>query len=141
MRSHLKMWIPVTAVLFLPVAGAQVQDTIRAHVDHSFMIGDTTLPAGDYTFRNVQKEDHEVMTATDTNDRSHAVDFIVRPTIADHTPRHSELVFHRYGNTEFLAKIFEGGSRNGMEVTETGKQEAQYAKQQRASEHTEEQKQ
>lgn len=125
------------AAMSVPWASAQVQNTVRAHIDHSFVIGNTTLPPGDYSFRNVQKEDHMVMTATDTNDRKHTVDFIVRPTIADHTPRHTELVFRKIGNTEYLVKIFESGTKNGMAVTENDKEDAQYKN---AAEHTEEQK-
>ena len=143
MKTYLKTWTPVIVGLFFatasaPWSNAQVQDTIRAHIDHSFVIGDKTLPAGDYSFRNVQKEDHAVMTATNTNDRSNTADFVVRPTIANHVPRHSELVFRKIGNTEYLSKIFESGSKTGMEVTETGKEDAQYKN---ATEHTEEQKQ
>lgn len=143
MKIYLRNLLPMAAGLFFfvggaPWANAQVQDTIRAHIDHSFVIDNTTLPPGDYTFRNIQKEDHSVMTAVDTNDRKHTVDFVVRPTMADHTPRHTELVFRKIGNTEFLSKIFESGSKTGMAVTETGKEDAQYKN---ATEHTEEQKQ
>jgi len=66
--------------------------------------------------------------------------FEVREATANHRPAHSELVFRRYGNTEFLSKIFEGGSRTGSELTETSKQEASMVSQgQHAMEHTEEQ--
>ena len=109
-------------------------------VDHSFIIGNTTLLPGEYTFRMMQDSDLAVMTATSENDKT-SVDFIVRETTADHTPSHSELVFRKYGNTEFLSKIFEGGSKSGGEVTETSRQEARLAKRmQHAMEHTEEQK-
>ena len=55
MKKHLKTFAPVVLGFSL-IAGAgwlnaQVTDTIKAHVDHSFMIGDKNLPAGDYTFR------------------------------------------------------------------------------------------
>lgn len=41
-----------------------------------------------------------------------------------HIKLRSELVFRRFGNTEFLSKVFEAGSRTGAELTETKKQEA-----------------
>lgn len=123
-----------------PLLNAQIADPIRAHVDHSFIIGNTTLPPGEYTFRMAQDSDLAVMTATSENDKT-SVDFIVRETTADHTPSHSELVFRKYGNTEFLSRLFEGGSKSGSEVTETSRQEARLAKEmQHATEHTEEQK-
>jgi hypothetical protein len=80
------------------------------------------------------------MTVTSESDKA-SVDFIVRETTLDHTPSHSELVFRQYGSTEFLSKIFEGGSKSGGEVTETSRQESRLAKRmQHATEHTEEQK-
>ncbi|MFZ2002778.1 MAG: hypothetical protein WA239_24380 [Candidatus Sulfotelmatobacter sp.] len=146
MKSHLRMLPPVLLISLLFVTAgaallnAQIADPIRAHVDHSFIIGNTTLPPGEYTFRMMQDSDLAVMTATSENDKT-SVDFIVRETTADHTPSHSELVFRKYGNTEFLSKLFEGGSKSGAEVTETSRQEARLAKQmQHATEHTEEQK-
>jgi hypothetical protein len=146
MKCHLRTLAPVlVASLLFVTAGAallnaQIADPIRAHVDHSFIIGNTTLPPGEYTFRMMQDSDLAVMTATSENDKT-SVDFIVRETTADRAPSHSELVFRKYGNTEFLSKIFEGGSKSGSEVTETSRQEARLAKQmQHATEHTEEQK-
>lgn len=145
MKCHLRTLAPVLVSLLLVAAGApwlnaQITDAIRAHVDHSFIIGNTTLPPGEYTFRVMQDSDLAVMNATSENDKT-SVDFIVRETTADHTPSHSELVFRKYGSTEFLSKIFEGGSRSGGEITETSRQEARLAKQmQHATEHTEEQK-
>ena len=145
MKKHLRTLAPALASLLFVAAGApwlhgQIAEAIRAHVDHSFIIGNTTLPPGEYTFRMMQDSDLEVMTATSERDKT-SVDFIVRETTADHTPSHSELVFRKYGSTEFLSKIFEGGSKSGGEVTETSRLEARLAKRmQHATEHTEEQK-
>jgi hypothetical protein len=145
MKNHLRTLAPVLVTLLFVTAGApwlnaQIIDAIRAHVDHSFIIGNTTLPPGEYTFRMMQDSDLAVMTATSENDKT-TVEFIVREAINDHTPSHSELVFRKYGSTEFLSKIFEGGSKTGAEVTETNRQEARLVKHmQHATEHTEEQK-
>ena len=145
MKSHLRTLVPVLISLFFVTAGAplvnaQITNEIRAHLDHSFVIGNTTLPPGDYTFRMVQDSDLSEMTATSANDKT-SVTFLVRDTMADHTPSHSELTFRKYGNTEFLNRIFETGSKDGAEVTETGRQEARFVKKhQHAMEHTEAQK-
>jgi hypothetical protein len=145
MKRHLRTLAPVLISLFFVTAGApwvnaQITNEIRAHLDHSFVIGNTTLPPGDYTFRMVQDSDLSEMTATSANDKT-SVEFLVRTTVADHTPSHSELTFRKYGNTEFLNRIFETGSKDGAEVTETGRQEARLVKKrQHAMEHTEVQK-
>ena len=145
MKSRLGILVPVLISLFFATAGAsrlnaQIINEIRAHIDHSFIIGDTTLPPGDYAFRMIQDSDLSAMNVTSENDKI-GEEFIVRDTVGDHTPTHTEIVFRKYGNTEFLSKIFEAGSKSGVEVTETSRQEARFVKQhQRAMEHTEVQK-
>lgn len=80
------------------------------------------------------------MTASSKNDTVN-VDFLVGEAVLDDTPRHSQLVFRKYGNKEFLTKVFESGSKNGVELTETSRQEQRLIKQgEHGEEHTEEQK-
>ncbi|MGA2214272.1 MAG: hypothetical protein ABSH31_13440 [Bryobacteraceae bacterium] len=146
MKSHLKFLAPVLASLCFLTAGAtlasaQITNPIRAHVDHSFMIGDKTLPPGDYTFTMMEGSNLGVMTVTSADSKVNEV-FNVERTIDNHRPKHSELVFRKFGETEFLSKIFESGSKSGAELTESRKQEARLAAQgQHAIEHMEEQQQ
>lgn len=140
--------VPVLALVagslfFLPFAApqlsAQITSQIRAHVRHSFVIGDKTLPPGRYTFRIEGNSDEGVMTARDSKGDVVA-QFNVRQSIDNHRPKHSELVFNKFGHEEFLSKIYEGGSKNGVAVTETSKEEARLVKDgQHGTEHTEEQ--
>ena len=145
MKIHPMTFVAVVVSLLFLMPGAvrlnaQIANAIHAHIDHSFVIDDTTLPPGEYTFRTMQDTDLQGMTAT-SEDGKTSVLFIVRPVTDDHTPRHSELVFRKYGDTQFLDKIFEGGSKSGVEVTETGRQEARLVKQgEQPISHTEEQK-
>jgi hypothetical protein len=144
MKDHFLMTLaPVLVSFFLlalstPRLNAQIINAIQAHIDHPFVIGNTTLPAGEYTFRIMQGSELSVMTATSENDKT-SVDFIVRAAIDDHTPAHTELTFRKYGNTEFLNKIFESGSKTGVEVTETSREESRLVKEgQQPILHTEE---
>ena len=144
MISRLRTLMPAVSILFLTAGAwglnAQIMDPIQAHVDHNFIIGVTTLPPGDYTFRIMQDSELTVMTATNVNDKT-SVESIVRESIADHNPRHSELVFRKYGNAEFLSKLFEKGSKIGVAVAETDRKEARVAKHGlHEMEHSEEQK-
>lgn len=145
MRHQLRLLAIVLASLLFVSAGgpslnAQIMNDIRAHIDHDFIVGNTTLPPGEYTFRMMRESDLTVMTAANESEKIR-VEFVVRTTIDDHTPAHSELVFRKYGNTEFLSKIFEGGSKTGAEVTETNREEVRLVKHmQRPAEHIEEQK-
>lgn len=117
---------------------AQITNQIHAHITHSFIIGDKTLPPGNYTFRIEGNTDEGVMTAR--NEHGDIVaQFNVRQSIDNRRPKHSEIVFKRYGNMEFLSKIYESGSKNGVAVTETSKEEARLVSQGRhGMEHTEE---
>lgn len=144
MRTHLQRLAPVWASLFFAAVGAvslnaQITNAIQAHIGHSFMIGDKTLPPGDYTFRIEQNSDLGVMTVQNKSG-DNVAQFAVRQSLDNHRPKHSELVFRRYGNTDFLSKIYEEGSKNGVAVTETGKEEQRLVHEgQHAMEHTEEQ--
>lgn len=143
MKSLLTISAPILTCFFVavcaPSMSAQVTNAIKAHIDHSFVAGEKTLPPGDYTFRMSQNSNLSVMVVE--NQRGDNVaQFTVQETTANHTPRHSELVFRKYGNTEFLRKIFEGGSKSGSEIYETSKEEARMVSDgQHAMEHTEEQ--
>jgi hypothetical protein len=145
MKNAIRMLAPVllTFVVVIPgtpLLNAQITNTIQAHIDHSFVIGNTTLPPGEYTFQMAQNSELQLMTATSENDKT-SVSFIVESAIDDHTPRHSELIFRKYGDTEFLSKIFESGSKTGAEITESSRAEKRFAQQGlHPIEHTEEQK-
>jgi len=142
MKNYWKAPLSILAgILFVLAARtparAQIIGQVKANINHTFMIGDKTLPPGAYTFR--MESDAQAMTVQ-TQKGDNVAQFEVRQTRANHTPRHTELVFRKFGNTEFLSKIFESGSRDGAELTETGKQEARMVSSgQHAIEHTEEQ--
>jgi hypothetical protein len=144
MRMHPNTLIPALASLFVAALGApwlnaQITDPIQAHVDHSFMIGDKTLPPGDYTFRMEGNTGLGVMNVQNKNG-DNVAQFSVRQSIDNRRPKHSELVFRRYGNTEFLSKIYETGSKSGVALTETSKEEERMVQAgQHAFEHAEEQ--
>lgn len=143
MRSY-NLLLPAVALCCLAGAAslqAQITNPIMAHVDHSFMVGDKTLPPGDYTFRIEHNTDLGVMSVQNSKGDTLA-QFNVRQSQNSHRPKHSELVFKKYGNTEFLSKVYESGTRNGVAVTETSKEEARLMKDgQHGMEHTEEEAQ
>ena len=116
---------------------AQIVDQIQANVSHSFIIGNTTFPPGKYDFRVQPDSDLGVMTIT-SEDGKMTSEFLIRDAHMDHMPQHSELIFKRYGQKEFLSKVFEQGSRTGSAVTEVSRQEQRLQKQgQQSMEHSE----
>jgi hypothetical protein len=118
---------------------AQITSEISAHLDHSFIIGDMTLPPGDYTFRVIGENSLTMMNARSADGKT-AVDFAVRQSIDNHTPTHTELVFRKYGSSEVLSKIYQAGSKTGAAVVESSQEEASLEKRGKPQEHREEQK-
>lgn len=146
MTKRVKLFaIPIVS-LFLaagtaPLLHAQITTQIKAHVSHPFIVGNTTLPPGEYTFRMLQGSDLTAMTATNDNDQT-SVEFLVRESIDPNTPKHTELVFNRYGHKEFLTKIYQADTKAGVAVMEPSREELRLQKQgQHPVEHAEEQQQ
>jgi hypothetical protein len=104
------------------VASAQIVNQVDATISHSFIVSTKTLPPGKYTFQVQQDSDNTVMTVTSA-DGKNSDQFLVRDSQASTTPAHTELIFRRYGNVEFLSKIFAAGNKLGVAVSEPSKQE------------------
>jgi len=120
-------------------ASAQIIGSVEADLTHPFIIANTTLPAGKYEFRMVGNTDLNLMSAANWNDKTR-IEFQVDRARDNHRPQHTELIFARYGNQEFLRKIFEAGDPVGVQVVEPSRLEQRLQKHgQHAVEHTEEQ--
>lgn len=118
---------------------AQITERILANIPHPFMVNNTTLPPGRYTFHMMHLTNQTVMRLSSADGRT-ATDFLVRDSIDDHVPKHSELVFNRYGNEEFLTHIYEAGTKTGAAVVDVSREESGLRQHgQKAFEHTEEQ--
>lgn len=133
MRLTFRLLAPLTAGLLLTVCGAsklnaQITNAIRTHITHSFVVDNTTLPPGEYTFRMIQGTDNTAMIVSNPSGTTR-VEFLVRQSNDRQTPKHSELVFRKCGNMEFLSKIYESGSQIGVSTTETSREEARMVKQ------------
>jgi len=121
------------------VAHAQIVGQINGDFHHKFIVGNATLPPGHYVFRMLQGEDQGVMDASRA-DGDAGAEFLVRMSVDSHTPRHTEFVFKRYDDKEFLTHIYEGGNKNGVTVIEPSRIEARLDKSGKVGvEHTEEQ--
>jgi hypothetical protein len=108
-------------------------------MNHSFMVSDKTLPPGDYALRMSTDPAQQIMTIQNKSG-DNVAEFPVRQSVDSRTPKHTELVFRKYGNVEFLSKIYEGGSKNGVSVTEDSQEEKKLVNSgQHGEEHAEEQ--
>jgi hypothetical protein len=99
-------------------AEAQVTDGLEANIPFQFHVGNSKLPAGEYRIRVLDDSDLTVMEIISADESTSAL-FQVQNTDAKSTPGKSELIFNKYGDQYFLAKLFEEGSSSGSRVVKS----------------------
>lgn len=99
-------------------AHAQILGDLEAKVPFQFHVGDTKFPAGEYRIHVLDNGDPSAMEISSADGTTCAL-FEVQNTDASPVSDNTELIFNRYGNRYFLAKLFEPGSSNGSQVAES----------------------
>ena len=99
-------------VFALTCLTAQAQSTnLRADIPFEFRIGGTVLPPGSYTIQS----SGSALIVREQRGSHVAVDFFTLAAMRPQALTTGQLVFNRYGNTYFLAKIWTPGSQDGRE--------------------------
>ena len=117
-RHH---WVSfLIAVLFALMvcpskAPAQIIGNLEVNIPFQFHAGDAKLPAGKYIIHTVDNSDLTLMEIS-SEDGSTSALFEVHDAEANSTPGKSELIFNKYGNRYFLAKLFDEGNPSGSQV-------------------------
>ena len=99
-------------------AQAQIVGEIEANVPFPFHAGNVKLPAGRYFIHVLDNTDLTVMEITSADGTTTAL-FDVQSAQANSAPAKSELIFDKYGNRYFLAKLFDEGNPSGSQVLES----------------------
>ncbi len=105
----------VLLVGFTP-AFAQSSATARFDIPFEFVIGDITLPAGDYTVN------YEVKTALlqiGKTGKSVSAIVLTGPTQSKEAADGTRLLFNRHGAKYFLSQMWVSGNDRGCEVHKT----------------------
>ena len=101
------------------VANAQIASdvTIQANIPFAFTVGDTTLPAGNYTIKVLDGDSMNVLELRSAIGHT-AVVFETEntETRGARVVNKSELVFHRIGDNYFLSQVWMAGSASGSEL-------------------------
>ena len=106
----------VLAVTIYPAkAHAQIVGDLEVNIPFQFHAGNTKLPPGKYVIHVLDDSDLTVMEISSA-DRSTSALFEVQQAEANSTPAKSELIFNKYGNRYFLAKLFDKGNPSGSQV-------------------------
>lgn len=104
--------------IFAGKAHAQIVGDLDVDIPFQFHAGNAKLPAGKYRIHALDNSDLSVMEITSTDGSTSAL-FEVQDAEANATPGKSELIFNKYGNRYFLAKLFDEGNPNGSEVVKS----------------------
>ncbi len=99
-------------------AHAQIIGSLEVNVPFQFHAGDAKLPAGKYLIHMLDDSELTVMEITSADGSTSAL-FEVQSAKANSAPAQSELIFNKYGNRYFLAKLFEEGDESGSQVVES----------------------
>src|ERR1700746_2017748 len=99
-------------------AQAQIVGNLEVDIPFQFHAGNAKLPPGKYTLHLLENTDLTVMEITSVDNPTSAL-FEVGRTKASSAPAKSELIFNKYGNRYFLAKMFDEGNPTGSQVLES----------------------
>jgi hypothetical protein len=112
----------VVAVLFA-VSGAMAQGQpgdVLANVPFSFLVGNHQMPPGRYL---VTKAGNGFLRILDIKDAHYQL-FMAVNGVQSSAPQTPKLVFHRYGDSYFLAEVWNGNGNLGRQLPRSkGEQE------------------
>ena len=100
-------------------ANAQIIGELQANIPFQFHVGNTKFPAGEYRIHVLDDSDLTTMEISSMDDSASAL-FQVREADTNSEPTKTELLFNKYGNRYFLAKMFDEGNPSGAQVSESG---------------------
>ena len=98
-------------------ASAQIDsdETIDADIPFDFVVNDQTFSAGKYTLKVSDDANLNLFVLRSRNGRKST--FIQTQDVQqEQTPRKTELVFNKLGDTYFLSQIWLSGNAQGVEV-------------------------
>lgn len=135
MKSFLRI---VTAAALLAIgttipAAAQIDNGMDFTTSFSFYAQNTKLPAGSYKTTQAGLDANELLIQSTDSKYSVFVDFL--PTHAEQPHKQSDVTFHKYGDVDYLNRIWIEGQRYGMKIEAT-KSEKKVAAASAPTEHT-----
>ena len=118
----------------LPTLPAQITGDIAADIPFAFVVADRTLGAGSYTIHPLGGDD-PAMEIRAEDGRESAVVLITR-SVGGGIATRTELLFHRYGEQEFLSKILIEGIDEKAEIEPSREESALRREGQKAQLHS-----
>src|SRR5947209_4663959 len=88
---------------------------MRVSIPFQFNVGNTTLPSGDYTVRQINTDSNAATLQIRRKDGSANVLVNMIDAIGD-TQAMTKLMFHRYGNQYYFAEVWLEGAKDGWQA-------------------------
>ena len=95
-------------------AMAQIDNEMDFTTSFPFYAQNTKLPAGSYTIRQTDIDVNELLI--ESTDHKYATFLDFTPTQSDEPHKHSDVTFHKYGDVEYLNRIWVEGQQFGMQA-------------------------
>lgn len=116
-KQALKNFTMLSLVLMVTAVSvcAQSDRSKVTNIPFSFIVGQKTLPAGEYTVEPNRKDSHNVWLVQ-RRDGSTCALFTTMPVRASETQEKTKLIFHKYGDQYFLSQIWTAGGNSGREL-------------------------
>ena len=120
MKTVIKLFLSLCLLAGLGTtmsASAQIESdtTIDANIPFAFVVKDKTLPAGKYVIRVADPTDLKVLEIRGAR-RGKGVLFETEGVQPERSPRKSELVFDKVGDTYFLSQVLVEGDSTGNQL-------------------------
>jgi len=96
---------------------AQIVDGVNFTTSFPFYAGNAKMPAGSYKITQSDMDTSVLEIQSTDGVHSALVEFI--PTQSAQPHPHSDVTFHKYGDTEYLNRIWVEGQEYGMKVDPT----------------------
>ena len=94
---------------------AQSERSKITNIPFSFIVGEKTLPAGEYTVEP-KRRDYDKVWLVQSRDGHSGVLFSTMPVRVSETQEKTRFVFHKYGEQYFLSQIWTPGGNSGREL-------------------------
>jgi hypothetical protein len=106
----------ISLMSVMPLA-AQIENGVDFTTSFPFYVGNAEMPAGSYKI--TQSDIDSSVLQIRSNDGTHSafVDFV--PAHAEQPHSQSDVTFHKYGDTDYLNRIWVNGQKYGMKVEPT----------------------
>ncbi len=119
MKSFGKVVLSMVATCLVSAipASAQIVNGLDFTTSFPFYVGNALMPAGSYKVTQSDMDDTILRIQSQDGSHSAFIDSIPTSSVKDH--RNSDVTFHRYGNTEFLNRLWVGGQQCGEQVEPT----------------------